>query len=404
MASPQTSSRPKSVSGSADAAAAAAGNIGKSERPAATDQRPPTPPMSDTEPFPALDPDYTTTSGGSTAQGAPVAATSDDSDETPTRDSLTIHNAPSPVGAGRQDITNQPTANLVAEQQPDQDHLDVDIEPMRSQPSPVTPPYWSHRPSTSERRPALSLQQPNNRAQEAPSTSRNDNVPGFSSYASSESTVSPTSPRSSFDRYSLSRTMTSASIDSLMAGGGGGITLRDNENSSLDDRGSACWARSVVIRDYVIVNGGTTSIGAFVVWNVRVETLSVSVTLVGTEGGQDDNEVQAADTTTRYDTGKPYEYLQAILRIRRVAQPASPQFPEVRGRCARTPTQERNLQVSPQLLREEAGRATVFFEVSLYHLCCRVIAPRLTYVHAYSCIMLNPEFSGSPILKEFLFS
>lgn len=81
--------------------------------------------------------------------------------------------------------------------------------------------------------------------------------------------------RSSQDHPSShGRNVSSASVDSLVAAGLG-ITLRDNENSSIDDRGSACWAKSVEVTDYVIVNGSATNIGAFVVWNIRVETLSV---------------------------------------------------------------------------------------------------------------------------------
>lgn len=56
----------------------------------------------------------------------------------------------------------------------------------------------------------------------------------------------------------------------------GAIILRDNENSSIDERNHACWAKSVDITDHVVVNGSATNIGAFVVWNIRVETLSVS--------------------------------------------------------------------------------------------------------------------------------
>lgn len=55
----------------------------------------------------------------------------------------------------------------------------------------------------------------------------------------------------------------------------GAITLQDNDTSEHDDRNNACWAKSVEIVDYTIVNGGATSVGAFVVWNVRVETLNV---------------------------------------------------------------------------------------------------------------------------------
>lgn len=40
------------------------------------------------------------------------------------------------------------------------------------------------------------------------------------------------------------------------------------------DRNKACWARSVEVTDHVIVNGSATNIGAFVVWNIRVQTLS----------------------------------------------------------------------------------------------------------------------------------
>ncbi|RKU44642.1 PX domain-containing protein ypt35, partial [Coniochaeta pulveracea] len=56
----------------------------------------------------------------------------------------------------------------------------------------------------------------------------------------------------------------------------GAITLQDNESSVLQarDRNAACWAKSVEITNYIIVNGSATNFGAFVVWNIKVETLS----------------------------------------------------------------------------------------------------------------------------------
>lgn len=54
-----------------------------------------------------------------------------------------------------------------------------------------------------------------------------------------------------------------------------GIIMRDNESEDWGGRNSACWARSVEIPDYVVVNGSATNIGAFVVFNVRVETINV---------------------------------------------------------------------------------------------------------------------------------
>lgn len=52
---------------------------------------------------------------------------------------------------------------------------------------------------------------------------------------------------------------------------------RDSEETRTSygrDRNKACWAKSVEVTDYVIVNGSATNIGAFVVWNIRVQTLS----------------------------------------------------------------------------------------------------------------------------------
>lgn len=76
----------------------------------------------------------------------------------------------------------------------------------------------------------------------------------------------------------------------------GGITLQDNEAELSDDeaadadsatprhsdetrtsygrdRNKACWAKSVEVTNFVVVNGSATNIGAFVVWNIRVQTL-----------------------------------------------------------------------------------------------------------------------------------
>lgn len=293
MASPSASSGTRLASGSGGDAVA--GIASKSKAPTAIDDRPPTPPMSDTEPFPALDAEITTADDTSAAPRVPRIDTDHSRGNTST--SAGVHDAPDTASA---------ECGSAAGQQSDLDHLNVDIEPARSQPSPVTPPYWSHSPAPSEQRPVLSSHQPS--------------ALGSPSYASSDTTVSPTTPRSSFDRYSHTRSMTSESIDSLMEGGssGGGITLRDNENSNLDDRGSACWARSVVIRDYVIVNGGATSIGAFVVWNVRVETLSVSIA-PSCEGGEHQGSGSRWLTRPLWrHVGKPHEYLQAILRVRRL--------------------------------------------------------------------------------------
>jgi hypothetical protein len=55
----------------------------------------------------------------------------------------------------------------------------------------------------------------------------------------------------------------------------GGITLQDNTEGEDSKNDTICWAKSVHIEDHVVVNGGRTGIGAFVVWNITVETLRV---------------------------------------------------------------------------------------------------------------------------------
>lgn len=62
----------------------------------------------------------------------------------------------------------------------------------------------------------------------------------------------------------------------------GGEPQRNSEETRTSygrDRNKACWAKSVEVTNYVIVNGSTTNIGAFVVWNIRVQTLSVIFSL-----------------------------------------------------------------------------------------------------------------------------
>ncbi|KAI0533691.1 PX domain-containing protein [Xylaria digitata] len=149
------------------------------------------------------------------------------------------------------------------------------------------------------------------------------------------------------------RTVSSASVDSLIPAGLG-ITLRDNENSSTDDRGDACWAKSVEVTDYVIVNGSATNIGAFVVWNIRVETLSGSY----------------INIRKRYS-----EFEDLRWRLMRT-------FPGFEAAVPELPPKSIISKFRPKFLEKRRAGLQYFL----------------------TCIMLNPEFSGSPVLKEFLFS
>jgi hypothetical protein len=54
------------------------------------------------------------------------------------------------------------------------------------------------------------------------------------------------------------------------------IRLEDHTDES-SEQCKALWARSVTIDDYVVVGNGTTpALGAYVVWNITVDTLNVS--------------------------------------------------------------------------------------------------------------------------------
>jgi hypothetical protein len=78
------------------------------------------------------------------------------------------------------------------------------------------------------------------------------------------------------------RTPSNISNDSLPQGA---ITLRDNESSEDNDRNNACWAKSVEIIDHIVINGSATNVGAFVVWIIRVETLTVCGASTGSSPG-----------------------------------------------------------------------------------------------------------------------
>lgn len=147
------------------------------------------------------------------------------------------------------------------------------------------------------------------------------------------------------------RNVSSTSVESIPTGG---IILRDNENSSLDDRGSACWAKSVEITDFVTVNGSATNIGAFVVWNIKVGTLSGSY----------------MNIRKRYSEFDDFRW--RLIRT----------FPGFEAAVPELPPKGFVSKFRPRFLEKRRAGLQYFL----------------------NCILLNPEFSGSPVLKEFLFS
>lgn len=160
------------------------------------------------------------------------------------------------------------------------------------------------------------------------------------------------------------RSMSNASAESVLPAGV--ITLQDNENNDDGrgngngghiygwDRNRACWAKSVEVASHTVVNGSATNIGAFVVWNIRVETLSGSFMNIRKRYSEfDDFRKRLIQTFPNFEAAVP------VLPPKSVISKFRPRFLEKR---------------------------------------------RAGLQYFLNCILLNPEFSGSPVLKDFLFS
>jgi len=161
--------------------------------------------------------------------------------------------------------------------------------------------------------------------------------------------VSPITSPPPYWVHAHQRSASSVSVEST----NGGITLLDNTDEGNDKNG-ACWARSVYIYDYTVVNGSRTNIGAFVVWNITVKTL---------DGG----EIRIKKRYSEFDDLR-YRLLQT--------------FPNSEAAMPPLPPKSAISKFRPKFLEHRRVGLSYFL----------------------NCIMLNPEFSGSPVLKEFLFS
>jgi hypothetical protein len=146
------------------------------------------------------------------------------------------------------------------------------------------------------------------------------------------------------------RSISNMSVESIPAGA---ITLRDNETSDNDDRNSACWAKSVEVVDHTIINGSATNIGAFVVWIIKVETLGGSYMYIRKRYSEFD------------------EFREQLIQS----------FPGFEAAMPPLPPKSVISKFRPRFLEKRRAGLQYFL----------------------NCILLNPEFSGSPVLKDFLF-
>ncbi|WPH02438.1 Hypothetical protein R9X50_00530200 [Acrodontium crateriforme] len=149
------------------------------------------------------------------------------------------------------------------------------------------------------------------------------------------------------------RTLSNVSYHSLLQGPTGvGISLEDHSDE-LHEQSQACWASSVTIDEGVLVSG-STGIGAYVVWHCTITTL---------KGG-------SMTLRKRYSE---FDKLRTDL-VR--------SFPHAEAMIPHLPRKSVVSRFRPKFLdQRKAGLA-----------------------HFLTCILLNPEFAASPVLKEFIFS
>jgi len=149
-----------------------------------------------------------------------------------------------------------------------------------------------------------------------------------------------------------SRSVSTVSYHSLRQHQPAPILLEDHSEEHHEQT-QACWAKSVTVDEYVVVSG-PSGIGAYVVWHCTVTTL---------KGG---------DMSIR----KRYS-----------------EFDQLRTDLLRSFTNAEAM--IPQLPRKSV--------VSRFR--PKFLDQRKTGLeHFMNCVLLNPEFAASPVLKDFIFS
>ncbi|EGD85785.1 hypothetical protein H112_06708 [Trichophyton rubrum D6] len=131
------------------------------------------------------------------------------------------------------------------------------------------------------------------------------------------------------------------------------ITLEDHSEDPSCDKSKGLWAKNVTIDNYAVVKG-QSGIGAYVVWICNIQTL---------------------------------EGASMVVRMR------YSQFVDLRCKLAEAyPHCKKSLPVLPP--------KSALFKFNAKFLETR----RQGLAYFLNCVLLNPEFSGSPILKNTLFT
>ncbi|KAL6239326.1 Phox homologous domain-containing protein [Aspergillus navahoensis] len=138
----------------------------------------------------------------------------------------------------------------------------------------------------------------------------------------------------------------------ISADGGPAITLEDHTEDPNSETSRGLWAKSVTIDDHVVVQG-KSGVGAYVVWNCKIRTLEGGIITVRMRYSEFDD-----------------------LRLKLVRS-----FPHARNALPSLPPKSVLFKFRPSFLESR----------------------KIGLEYFLNCVLLNPEFSSSPIVKDFLF-
>ncbi|KAH7123811.1 PX domain-containing protein [Dendryphion nanum] len=150
------------------------------------------------------------------------------------------------------------------------------------------------------------------------------------------------------------------------------ILLEDHTDAG-SEQCKALWAKHVTIDDYVIVSGTGPGLGSYVVFHCTVETLD----------------------------GGPMKIIKRYSEFDELRQKLVKTFPHAGGAMPPLPPKSFVSRFRPRFLEKRKTGLSYF----LKYVSRPVVPVHLSFsIFRSPCILLNPEFAGSPVLKEFLFS
>lgn len=131
------------------------------------------------------------------------------------------------------------------------------------------------------------------------------------------------------------------------------ITLEDHTEESCE-QSDCVWATGVSIDDHVLVSGTVPTVGSFVVWNCKIETV---------DGGS----IVIRKRYSEFD-----DLRQKLLMT----------FPNSGGAMPPLPPKSLFYKFRPSFLEKRRSGLAYFL----------------------NCVLLNPDLSSAPVTKEFIFS